>query len=199
MPVVTLADASRRAARLLAALAAAATLSLGLPSTARGQDVLDVKSATEVRNRYLADLDTVHAKVMALANAIPEDKYSWRPGTGVRSVSEALMHIATEWYFYTPQSVAMTAPADFGVPGETIPKMEKIVAKAEVIDQLNKSWAHCRAQLVAADPSKLTGKYKPWDATLAEAAFVMSGDLHEHLGQMIAYARSIGVKPPWTK
>ena len=78
MLVATLADASRRSARLLAGLAAAATLSLGLPSTARAQDVLDVKSATEVRDRYLADLDTVHAKVMALANAIPEDKYSWR-------------------------------------------------------------------------------------------------------------------------
>jgi uncharacterized damage-inducible protein DinB len=27
----------------------------------------------------------------------------------------------------------------------------------------------------------------------------MDGDLHEHLGQLIAYARSVGVKPPWTK
>ena len=31
------------------------------------------------------------------------------------------------------------------------------------------------------------------------AAFVMSGDMHEHLGQLIAYARSVGVKPPWSK
>jgi len=27
----------------------------------------------------------------------------------------------------------------------------------------------------------------------------MSGDLHEHLGQLIAYARVNGIKPPWTK
>jgi len=27
----------------------------------------------------------------------------------------------------------------------------------------------------------------------------MDGDLHEQLGQLIAYARSVGVKPPWTK
>jgi hypothetical protein len=27
----------------------------------------------------------------------------------------------------------------------------------------------------------------------------MTDDLHEHLGQLIAYARSIGVKPPWNK
>ena len=199
MPLSSHVVASRRSARLLTLAACAATLSLGIPAAARGQDVLDARSATEVRNRYLTDLDTLHAKVMALANAIPEEKYGWRPAAGVRSISEALMHIATEWYYYTPQSVAMAAPADFGKPAETIPKMEKVTKKAEVLEHLNKSWTHCRAQLTAADASKLTGKYKPWNATLPEAAFGMAGDLHEHLGQMIAYARSVGVKPPWSK
>src|SRR4029079_15092925 len=136
---------------------------------------------------------------MALANAIPAEKYSWRPTTGVRSISEALMHIASEWYYFTPMSVAMKAPADFGMPKETLPKMEKVTSKAEVLEHLNKSWTHCKAQLTSADASKLTGKYKPWEASLPEAAFGMAGDLHEHLGQMIAYARSVGVKPPWSK
>jgi uncharacterized damage-inducible protein DinB len=190
---------SRRSARVLSAVLAAATLSLGFPAAARAQDVLDVKSATEVRDRYLADLDTLHAKVMALANAIPEEKYSWRPGPGVRSISEALMHIATEWYVFTPMSVAMKSPPEVGTPREAMQKLEKIVKKSEVLEQLDKSWTHCRTQLTTVDPSKLTGKYKPWDTTLPHAAFIMSGDLHEHLGQMIAYARSVGVKPPWSK
>ncbi|MEP7347330.1 MAG: DinB family protein, partial [Gemmatimonadaceae bacterium] len=193
------AAALRRPGRFLALVAAATALSLGLTTAARAQAVLDVKSANEVLNRYVVDLDTLHSKVMQLANAIPAEKYSWRPAAGVRSISEALMHIATEWYFYTPQSVGMKAPADFGKPEETIAKMEKVATKAEVLDHLKKSWTHCHEQLKAADASKLTGKYKPWDATLPEAAFGMSGDLHEHLGQMIAYARSVGVKPPWTK
>lgn len=187
--------------RLSAARTAAAVafLLVAVPGVSRAQDVLDAKSATEIRMRYLNDLDTVHVKVMALANAIPEDKYSWRPAPGVRSISEALMHIASEWYYFTPQSVAMKAPADFGAPREALPKLEKITKKSEVLEQLVKSWDHCKAQVGAADPAQLTGKYKPWDATLAEAAFVMAGDLHEHLGQMIAYARSVGVKPPWSK
>ncbi|MFN8574628.1 MAG: DinB family protein [Gemmatimonadaceae bacterium] len=172
---------------------------LARTTAAQAQDVLDAKSATEIRLRYLNDLDTVHVKVMALANAIPEDKYSWRPAPGVRSISEALMHIATEWYYFTPQSVAMKAPADFGAPRESIPKLEKITKKSEVLEQLAKSWEHCKAQVGTVDPAQLTGKYKPWDVTLPEAAFVMAGDLHEHLGQMIAYARSVGVKPPWSK
>ncbi len=50
-----------------------------------------------------------------------------------------------------------------------------------------------------ADASHLTGSYKPWGTTLDNAALLMAGDLHEHLGQLIAYARVNGVKPPWSK
>ena len=167
--------------------------------TAADAAVLDAKSAAHVREQYLADLDTVHAKVMALANAIPADKYAWRPAPGVRSVSETLMHVAGEWYFFTPMSVAAKAPADFGAPRETLPKLEKITDKAAVIAELEKSWTHCKAQLASVDPATLTGTYRPWNTTMPRAAFAMSGDLHEHLGQLIAYARSVGVKPPWSK
>lgn len=40
----------------------------------------------------------VEEKVVGLAEAIPADKYGWRPAPGVRSVSEALMHIASAHY-----------------------------------------------------------------------------------------------------
>ena len=159
----------------------------------------DARSAAHLRDAYLADLDTVHAKIMALAAAIPEDKYGWRPEAGVRSVSEVLMHVVGEWYFYTPRSVAQNAPADFGAPRETLPKLEKITAKQQVLAELTKSWEHCKTQVAAADPAQLTGSYKPWGIPLDYAAFSMDGDLHEHLGQLIAYARSVGVKPPWSK
>jgi uncharacterized damage-inducible protein DinB len=179
---------------LAAAIAAAAPV-----RAASAQEFLDARSAAHLRDQYLADLDTVHVKVLALAKAIPEDKYSWRPAEGVRTISEALMHVASEWYFYAPQSVGGKAPADFGPPREKLPALEKITSKAQVIEELEKAWAHCRAQLAAAEPAKLTGRLEPWKAPLAQSAFIMSGDLHEHLGQLIAYARSVGVKPPWSK
>jgi len=109
------------------------------------------------------------------------------------------MHIASEWSFYAPRSIGGKEPADFGVPRERLAALEKITAKSDVIDQLEKAWMYGRAQVAAADPSQLTGKYKPWGVTLDQAAFAMTDDLHEHLGQLIAYARSIGVKPPWSK
>jgi uncharacterized damage-inducible protein DinB len=180
------------------ALAAIATALVVAPARSLGAQVaLDAKSAAHVRDSYLADLDTVHRKVLALANAIPADKYSWRPTQGVRSIAEVLTHIAGEWYFYAPSSVAAHPPAGF--TRASMAKLDSVTAKADVIKELEKSWTHCKAAIGQADPSKLTSKYDPWKQNLDEAAFVMSGDLHEHLGQLIAYARSVGVKPPWSK
>jgi len=185
----------------LATLATVATLSpLGaIAAQAPAITPLTAPTAAQLRNQYMADLDTVHAKLTALAEAIPADKFSWRPAPGVRSVSEVLMHMTTEWDFYCPQSVGRTPPADYGAPKDKFPAMERITAKDAVLSQMKTSWAYCSAQLKAADPATLTEKYKPWGMTLGDAAFAMTGDGHEHLGQLIAYARSVGVKPPWSK
>jgi uncharacterized damage-inducible protein DinB len=165
----------------------------------QGEAALDVKSAAHVRAEYLADLDTLHAKITELAKAIPADKYDWRPSADVRTVAQVLMHIASEYYYYTPRSIGGQGPADYGPAQAKNAALEKISAKSEVLDHLDKSWAHTKAQFAASDPSKLTGSYQPWNMPLDRAAFNMDGDLHEHLGQLIAYARSVGVKPPWTK
>lgn len=166
---------------------------------ARAQDVMDAKSAAFLRDRYLADLDSVHVKVMALAAAIPEETYGWRLAAGVRSISEVLMHFAAEWMYYVPMSVGGKAPGDVGAPAETMPRLATITSKRAVIVELEKGWSHARGQVAGVDAAPLTGRYPPWKVTLAEAAFGMSGDMHEHLGQLIAYARSNGVKPPWSK
>jgi hypothetical protein len=110
-----------------------------------------------------------------------------------------LGHLAGEWYYYLPQSIGANPHADHTSPQESLPRLEKLAGKQAMLDELNKSWTYGRAQLAAADPSKLTATYKPWDVSFARAAFGMTGDQHEHLGQLIAYARANGVKPPWSK
>ena len=195
MPMIS----SHRRRWLGFSLVALAALVAGTREVA-AQEVMDARSASYLQDRYLADMDTVHAKIMALANAIPADKYSWRPAQGVRSVSEVLMHVASEWLYYGPQSVGAKPPADFGPPRQTLPRLEKdFTQKAQVLEQLAKGWAYYVAQMKTVDAAKLTGRYAPWNSTLAEAAFGMTGDQHEHLGQLIAYARSVGVQPPWSK
>ena len=182
------------------AVAIAASMMFAPVVAARAQDVFDAKSAAHVRDAYLADMDTLHAKIVALANAIPADKYSWRPSKDVRTVSEVFMHVAGEWYFFMPRAFAGNAPAGFAPPKEKLESLEKtLTTKAQVVAELDKAWTHGRKEIATADPSKLTGKYKPFSVAIDEAALIMADDLHEHLGQLIVYARSVGVKPPWSK
>jgi len=184
---------------LVASFAAPATASAQATPVTSVANVLDVKAATYVRDQYLTELDSLHSKIVALANAIPAEKYAWRPAEGVRSVSEALMHVASEYYFFAPRSLGANPPADFGPPRESLPKLEKITDKTAVLAELDKAWTHCRGQFASVDPAQLTGAYKPWNMTLVQSTLAMTGDLHEHLGQLIAYARSVGVTPPWSK
>ena len=156
-------------------------------------------TATHLRSEYLTALTSVHDNILALARAVPADKYEWRPAPGVRSIAEVLMHVAGEWDVIGPMSVGAKPHADFAVPRDAMAKLEKITAKADVLAELDKAWAHSRATVEAADPAILLGRYEPAKMSLARAALRVSGDLHEHLGQLIAYARSVGVTPPWSK
>ena len=181
-------------------IAAATAMLLAPLGAARAQDPFDAKAAGHVRDAYVADMDTLHKKVLALANAIPADKYSWRPSKDVRTISEVFMHVAGEWYFYMPMAFAGKPPAGFTPPKTHLDSLEKtLTTKAQVLAELDKAWAHGRKEIAGADVSKLTGKYKPFNVAIDEAALIMADDLHEHLGQLIVYARSVGVKPPWTK
>jgi hypothetical protein len=50
--------------------------------------------------RYDGEWSHVSRQLVGLAEAIPADKYSWRPATGVRSISEVLMHISIENFLF---------------------------------------------------------------------------------------------------
>ena len=79
-----------------------------IAGTAAAQEVPSRESALEIRKRFLMDLDTLHSKFVALSEAIPAEQYSWRPAPGVRSIGEAFMHVASEYYVYTPMSYGAT-------------------------------------------------------------------------------------------
>jgi uncharacterized damage-inducible protein DinB len=163
------------------------------------QKPADVSITAPLEQQYAGDLTALHDKVLALANAIPADKYSWRPSDQVRSVSQVLTHMAGEWFYMCPLSIAAKPPADFGPPGPAFRKLEEITSKEEVLAVLGKSWSHCRAALDRIDPARLVPASLPAKMGFPRVVLLISGDQHEHLGQLIAYARSIGVQPPWSK
>src|ERR1700728_2744456 len=80
---------------------------------------------------YDGEWGHVSRQLVELAEAIPADKYAWRPAPGVRSTSEVFMHIAVA-NFWLLSITGPTLPADFKQDG-----MEKTVtAKPEVIHWL---------------------------------------------------------------
>ena len=92
------------------AVAVIGLLASAAPAMLRAQDgaVPNREAALEVRKQFMADLDTLQSKFLALANAFPANKYSWRPSQGVRSVGEVFMHVASEYYVYAPMAYGAT-------------------------------------------------------------------------------------------
>jgi len=165
------------------------------------QSVPDRISALEVRTRFLADLDTLQKKFLALAEAIPAEKYSWRPGEGVRSVGEAFMHVASEYYVFTPMAWGAAPSPVVGRGREAFQKFEGMSSKPEVMKHLGEAFAFMKQAVSGVDAAAITGPQNLFGGqrTIIETSFIMSGDLHEHLGQLIAYSRMLGVKPPWSQ
>src|SRR5712692_4507407 len=97
-----------------------------------------VLQASGLRGDFLRQLDDVEKKVTGLAQAMPQEKYTWRPAEGVRSVSEVLVHIAGANYFFL--SIAGIKP-----PAGRRRDMEKTVTeKAKVTEALKASFAYAR-------------------------------------------------------
>jgi|RhiMethySRZTD1v2_1073278.scaffolds.fasta_scaffold207360_3 uncharacterized damage-inducible protein DinB len=151
--------------------------------------------ASGFRADFLTQFDDVSKKIVDLAEAVPADKYGWRPAPGVRSISEVYMHIVGG-NSYIPSFIGVK-------PMEGIERgMEKSVTeKARVVDLLKKSMAHARAAVLATPDADLDKKVKIFGGESSERGVIMiiGNHLHEHLGQSIAYARANGIAPPWSK
>jgi hypothetical protein len=185
--------------RVFALVALAAIVTVASAAPARAQDVINKEAAAAVKASFLGDLDTMQKKFVGLAEAFPQDKYTWRPMEGVRSVSEVLMLAAMEGYSFIPMGFGGKA-ADLG-SREDAQKLRTLTDKAQVLEHLNKGFAYAKAQLELIDPATLTGKRKMMgrDLSTVDSALFIGGDLHEHLGQLIAYARTNKIVPPWSK
>lgn len=168
-----------------------------LSPTVRAQDVLTRDSAAAIKAAYLADLEEMRGKYMGLAEAFPPDKYTWRPMEGVRSVSEVLMLIVSEGYGFAPQALG-GKPA---MSREEAQKLGAVTDKAQVIQHLTKGFAHAKQAIEAIDPATLVGRRSVFgrERTMPEVVLFVAGDMHEHLGQLIAYARINRIVPPWSK
>src|SRR3954471_6093565 len=149
-------------------------------------------SMTDAGSGWAPEFKMAGRQIITLAEAIPAEKYGWRPGPGIRSVSEVLMHTASGNYFFL-QSMGVNA-------GEDLPKDpgKSVTAKGDVVRWLKASFEAVQENYPKIDKQKAV-KFLGHDATCEGVLLRALAHANEHLGQMIAYARMNGVIPPWSK
>jgi uncharacterized damage-inducible protein DinB len=139
----------------------------------------------------------VSQQLIALAEATPAEKFAYRPTPGVRSTSEVYMHLVIA-NFYLLSVTGPKMPVDLDVSNTE--KAEKsVTSKAEVIAWLKRSLEAVKKAHASVTPKDLQRKVKIADREATVDGMYLRIIVHanEHMGQLIAYARMSGVKPPW--
>lgn len=152
----------------------------------------------------LTDIGQVQEKLISLGRAIPTERWSWRPGEGARSVGEVYLHVSADNYLL-PTGLGTPAPAATGIVGTdyaTVQAFEgKQLSKDAALAELEQSFAHLKTALQGITGQTMGESVSMFGQTFTRRSFLILTvtHLHEHLGQMIAYARSVGVVPPWSR
>lgn len=159
---------------------------------------VSAQAAAAERDEALRNFSDACDKVVRLAEAMPAEKYTWRPAEGVRSVSELFLHVAAG-NFSISRRFGATVPAGIQLNAEFD---KQSTDKAKVVELLKQSVEHVKAAMNNLQDADLN-KTSPWlggrTATYREIMFFLASHNHEHLGQSIAYARMNNVTPPWTE
>lgn len=172
-----------------------------LPQAAQSSSAKPVDKTApsyDMKAQSLLDLDTQNTKFIQLAEALPQDKFSWRPAPGTRSFAEVFLHVAGERYSILSLGGAVP-PAGFD-PKDPKPYEESTTDKAQIIAELKKTAQFMDAtinSMTNADFAKLLPKLGP-EANAGDVVYILVVDCHEHMGQLVAYARENGITPPWT-
>ena len=152
----------------------------------------------------LTDLKEVQDKLTSLAKAMPESGWTWRPGTGVRSTGEVIQHIAADNWFI-PASLGTPAPAASGIKNgdyKTVQAYEgRKMDRATAMAEMEQSFAFLRKAMTDTPAAAMGENVSVFGQTFTRQYMwiLATTHLHEHLGQLIAYARSNNVVPPWSR
>ena len=175
--------------RTLSCLLAAAMLPAAAVSA-------NAQSGAAVRDEVLRHFNESMSKVIALAAAIPADKYTWKPSEPAMPVGHVYAHIARYNFWYLTQEMGLPA-----APGIRLDTLEAMRDKDQIVALLRRSADYVRKSLAAMPPAQLDARTKLYGRDVPQWAVPVQlvAHMNEHLGQSIAYARSNNIAPPWSQ
>jgi uncharacterized damage-inducible protein DinB len=178
---------SHRARNALIAMFAVAAL----PAWMSAQDTRSL-----VRSELLMHFNESIDKVIALAEAMPPERFDWRPEKDAMSVARVYAPIAHYNYGYPQTSLAGPAPA-----GMRLDTLEAMRDKAQIVALLKNSAAYVRKVVGEMPADRLEASTTLYGRTVPHWAVMLQlvAHMNEHLGQSIAYARSNSIVPPWSR
>ncbi len=155
-------------------------------------------SGQDLQNTVNRDLENLERKYFAIAEAFPQESYSWRPMEGVRSVSEVLMHVAAA-NFAIPLRVGAQLPE--GDPEQWLEDPDSFTDPSVVVDAVRQSFRFAR-EVIGSTPDERLWEQAPnagEGTTVGSQLILLQYHAHEHLGQLVAYARMNSIVPPWSR
>ena len=172
----------------IAALMLAALL---VPMAARAQD-----APGGIRGELVASMMDAGGKIQELSGAVPDAKFTWKPSKDVRSGGQVFLHVVQANYLI---------PSFFGFkPPMTSDELMKLDSQtmepAKVRQMLKDSYAFAAKAVSDTPDSDLETPVEFFGMKMTKRAglLLLASHSHEHLGQLIAYARSNNITPPWT-
>lgn len=175
------------------------TLFAVLASASAQEKMGDMKKEQEkkgVQGAFLRQSAQVEQQFVSLAEAVPQEKYAWRPAEGVRSVAESFLHVARGNY---ATIMVMGAKLPEGVDPETVET--STTDKKKILQEIKRSFKAVNDYIGSIPDSDLSRQVNFFGSTVSVLDMVMVAATHQHevLGQSIAYSRTNGVVPPWTE
>jgi uncharacterized damage-inducible protein DinB len=175
----------RVAIGIVAALLLAAPGVSADPKSAIAQGI-----ATEAHN---------HSRSMVpAAEAMPAEKYGFKPGPTQASFADLIVHSADANYTLCSAAVGDTKPDMPVKPGSASAAGGAAGTKDTLVDQLKKSFAYCDAAFERIDAAKLDTEIQLFGRTVTRAwvLFHMALDWGDHYAQAAAMLRLNGITPP---
>ena len=163
------------------------------------------------RGEFLWELEIATRQGVAMAEAIPPEKYDWRPDKKARSVSEVFVHVATG-NFMLLDAIGVAAPIDlYGeVPAASPERFSGLIRRNDelagticqknvVVILLKRSLQSVTQSFILTSDTQLDRHLHFFDeeTTVRRVYLRLLAHAHEHMGQMIAYLRFNVIAPRW--
>jgi DinB superfamily len=146
-----------------------------------------------VASAFREDAKDVGKNLMAAAEVMPADKYSYKPTPAQMSYADIVIHLSGGNDALCGAIGGMKAP--------TRTKVSATDSKDVLVARLKETFTFCDEALAKVDDSKLSEQLAMFGMTKSRAGweFVTVGDWADHYSQMANYLRLNGQLPPTAK